>query len=71
MVSRRHKSRQHSLSCLCCCRYLWKPLSNMAVIRDFKINVPQEKLDRLKRQLDDYQWPRELENAGWDYGSPL
>ncbi|EXJ53620.1 uncharacterized protein A1O5_13187 [Cladophialophora psammophila CBS 110553] len=43
----------------------------MAQIRDYEINVPQEKLDRLNRQIDEYQWPTELEGAGWDYGSPL
>lgn len=43
----------------------------MAEIREYKINIPQEKIDRLHRQIDDYQWPTELENAGWDYGSPL
>lgn len=42
----------------------------MSDIRKYKIDVPQEKLDRLKRKLDDYIWPTELEDAGWDYGSP-
>ena len=39
-------------------------------VKEYKIDVPQEKLDRLKRKLDDYVWPEELDNAGWDYGSP-
>jgi len=43
----------------------------MAEIREYNINVPQEKLDRLYRQIDDYRWPTELENVGWDYGAPL
>lgn len=43
----------------------------MSAIKEYKINVPQEKLDRLKRKIDDYEWPSELEGAGWDYGSPM
>lgn len=42
----------------------------MSDIREFKIDIPQEKLDRLKRKLEDYIWPTELADAGWDYGSP-
>jgi Epoxide hydrolase N terminus len=42
----------------------------MSEVRPYKIDVPQAKLDRLKQKLDDYQWPTELENVGWDYGTP-
>lgn len=42
----------------------------MSDIREYKISVPQDKIDRLRRKLDDYIWPSELEDAGWDYGSP-
>jgi hypothetical protein len=44
----------------------------MAEIREYKINVPQEKIDRLKRRLVETEFPTELEdNPGWDYGSPM
>jgi epoxide hydrolase len=43
----------------------------MPEIREYKIAVPQQKLDRLKKRLADYEWPTELEDAGWDYGAPL
>lgn len=43
----------------------------MAQIRRYTIDIPQAKLDRLKRRLDDYQWPTELEDdPAWDYGTP-
>lgn len=43
----------------------------MAQIRPYKIDVPQAKLDKLRRKLDDYEWPTELhDNPEWDYGSP-
>lgn len=43
----------------------------MAEIRKYTVNVPQEKLDRLKRRLDDYEWPTALsDESGWDYGTP-
>ena len=43
----------------------------MPDIKEYKIAVPQQKLDRLKNKLQDYEWPTELEDAQWDYGSPL
>lgn len=43
----------------------------MPDIKEYKIAVPQEKLDRLKQKLQDYDWPTELEDAQWQYGSPL
>jgi hypothetical protein len=42
----------------------------MSDIKEYKINVPQEKIEWLKRKLDDYTWPEELEDGGWDYGAP-
>ena len=44
----------------------------MPEIREFKVNVPQEKIDRLHRRLDDTEFPTELEDGpGWQYGSPM
>ncbi|EPQ54694.1 alpha/beta-hydrolase [Gloeophyllum trabeum ATCC 11539] len=37
----------------------------------FKIAVPDEELDLLRRKLDLVRFPDELEDAGWDYGAPL
>lgn len=42
----------------------------MPEVRPYKISVPQEKLDRLQRKIDDYQWPMPLEDDSWDFGSP-
>ncbi|EME78691.1 uncharacterized protein MYCFIDRAFT_63545 [Pseudocercospora fijiensis CIRAD86] len=44
----------------------------MSVIKEYTIDVPQQKIDRLKKRLDDTDFPSELEgNPAWDYGSPL
>jgi len=43
----------------------------MAPIYDFKINVPQDKLDALSKKLELTTFPDELEHAGWDLGAPL
>lgn len=44
----------------------------MSEIKEYTIHVPQEKLDRLQRRLEDADFPSELEdNPGWDYGAPL
>jgi hypothetical protein len=44
----------------------------MSGIKEYKIDVPQQKLDRLKRRLDDAEFPDELEDGpGWDYGAPV
>ncbi|EPQ54693.1 alpha/beta-hydrolase [Gloeophyllum trabeum ATCC 11539] len=37
----------------------------------FKIAVPDEQLDLLRKKLDLVRFPDELENAKWDYGVPL
>ena len=45
---------------------------NKSEIREFTCNVPQEKIDRLHKRLDEVEFPTELEDEpGWDYGSPL
>jgi hypothetical protein len=33
--------------------------------------VPQEKIDALKQKLALAEFPDELEDSGWDLGSPL
>lgn len=44
----------------------------MPEIKEFKVKVPQEKLDRLKKRLDETEFPTELQDEpGWDYGSPM
>ena len=43
----------------------------MASIQPYKIAVPQEKLDILKKKLELASFPDELDDSEWDYGSPL
>ncbi|KAG7005747.1 epoxide hydrolase [Physcia stellaris] len=43
----------------------------MASPKPFTINVPQEKIDRLKQKLALADFPDELDQSGWDLGSPL
>ena len=43
----------------------------MSNIQPYKIVVPQAKLDRLKAKLELADFPDELEDSGWDRGSPL
>ena len=43
----------------------------MNSIQPFHISVPSHKLDRLRQRLALSELPDELDNAGWDYGSPL
>jgi hypothetical protein len=46
--------------------------TKMSGVKEYKIDVPQQKLDRLKRRLDDAEFPDELEDGpGWDYGAPV
>lgn len=40
-------------------------------VRPYKINVPEDKITRLKQKLAAAELPDELEDAGWDMGSPL
>ncbi|KAF9554886.1 alpha/beta-hydrolase, partial [Agrocybe pediades] len=37
----------------------------------FKIDVPQESIDLLQQKLSLTTFPDELEDANWDYGTPL
>lgn len=43
----------------------------MAIIREYHISVPRDKIERLHQKLSLTDWPDELEGAGWSYGSPL
>ncbi|KAJ6261490.1 hypothetical protein Dda_4160 [Drechslerella dactyloides] len=43
----------------------------MSDIKPYKIDVPQEKLDLLKKKLELATFPDELENSSWDLGTPL
>jgi hypothetical protein len=43
----------------------------MSTIEPFKIAIPDSEIDKLKHKLSLTQFPDELEDAGWDYGSPL
>ena len=43
----------------------------MASPKPYTINVPQEKIDRLKQKLDLAEFPDELPHSDWDLGSPL
>jgi pimeloyl-ACP methyl ester carboxylesterase len=43
----------------------------MASIAPYKISVPQEQLEILKKKIELATFPDELEEAEWDYGSPL
>jgi hypothetical protein len=57
-ISRSTKSTYHSVGNVCKLHKLHSPKPN------YHFNT-QEKIDRLKRKLDDYVRPTELENAGW------
>jgi pimeloyl-ACP methyl ester carboxylesterase len=37
----------------------------------FQINIPQDRLDDLRRRLADTRWPGELPSVGWEAGVPL
>jgi hypothetical protein len=41
--------------------------------RPFRVHIPDEQLDRLKRKLEDYELPESdiIEDAGWSYGVSL
>jgi len=40
-------------------------------VNPFKIEVPDEVLDDLRRRLENIRWPDQVPNSGWDYGSNL
>jgi pimeloyl-ACP methyl ester carboxylesterase len=41
------------------------------MIKPFKVNIEQHKLDDLKNRLQQTRWPDEIENSGWQYGANL
>lgn len=43
----------------------------MASIDSYTFTVPEEKLEQLKQKLLHSTFPDELDDANWDYGSPL
>ena len=43
----------------------------MASITPFTVNVPEERLEKLRQKLELAEFPDELDDAGWDYGAPL
>ncbi|KAF3941029.1 hypothetical protein ABW19_dt0201794 [Dactylella cylindrospora] len=43
----------------------------MEDIKPYKISIPQEKLDLVKKKLELANFPDELENSSWDLGTPL
>ena len=40
-------------------------------VNAFKIEVPDEVLEDLRRRLETVRWPDQIPNSGWDYGSNL
>lgn len=43
----------------------------MSQITPYRIDVPQADLDDLEYRLDRVRWAQEVDDAGWDYGSPV
>src|SRR5262245_32012856 len=47
-----------------------KPIPG-AAMKPFRIDIPQDQLNDLKRRLADTRWPDELPDVGWSRGVPL
>ena len=45
--------------------------SNMGKIEPYQIAVPEAALTKLKQKLRDVDFPEELDEVGWTYGTPL
>ena len=43
----------------------------MASVTPFTVNIPNDRLDKLRARLELTEFPDELDDAGWDYGAPL
>jgi len=41
------------------------------MIENFRIDIPQDRLDDLRARLANTRWPDELPDVGWTYGVPL
>ena len=39
-------------------------------VQPFVVNIPQEKLDNLRKRLARTRWPGELPGVGWSLGVP-
>ena len=48
--------------------YIWGTLSAMSTPEPFRIDIPQDDLDDLRRRLTSMRWPDELPGVGWEYG---
>lgn len=44
---------------------------NMATVTPYTVAVSDDRLDRLRKKLELTEFPDELDDAGWDYGTPL
>src|SRR3954452_10952375 len=40
-------------------------------MQEFRIQIPQAKLDDLLRRIENTRWPDELPDVGWERGVPL
>lgn len=43
----------------------------MAPVTPFKVHIPDDRLQKLRKKLEIAEFPDELDAAGWDYGAPL
>ena len=43
----------------------------MAVIRPFKLNVPDKTLNDIRNRVLNYPWPEMPDDGGWNYGTNL
>ena len=43
----------------------------MAQVKEYKISIPDESIDLLRKKLELARFPDELDGSGWDYGAPL
>ncbi|KAH6658664.1 Alpha/Beta hydrolase protein [Truncatella angustata] len=43
----------------------------MSPVKPFRVDIPQERLDRLKQKLATTDFPTDIEGSGWEYGAPL
>ena len=48
-----------------------QPLGELASVRPFRIDVPDETLDDIHQRVRDYPWHEMPDDGGWDYGTNL
>ncbi|KAL9624437.1 MAG: hypothetical protein Q9160_001400 [Pyrenula sp. 1 TL-2023] len=46
-------------------------MASVAGVKRFDISILESQIEDLKRRLSQAKFPTELEDSGWDYGSPL